>query len=1463
MSIAKIASSSAENYYYEKDPLMNENGEGNNLQFHGKQAEMLGIEEGASVSKEEFSNLLEGKSLDGETQLLDRSKNITSGNENAVFDLSLSAPKSVSLVALGEGGDERLIEAHEKAVATVIQSLEDNYSKARGYVEQEDGSKARESYDTDNMLIATALHSTARPTENDPEPNAHLHTHVLTFNQTYDEKTDSYKALDSREMFADQKALNDTYLSELAKNVKEIGYDIEDNGKGSFNLTGVSQEAIDKFSSRRDEVNEKMEEQGLTSSKDRAFIGSHFKSDKVDMNAEDIKDSWDRKAAEIGTSISEMKENSLSKGEQEKHFSSAKEVLETAGSHLSSNNATFTEKELLNASSKLSLGEFSRNDLKQELDSVKKIGQKEPENLKRLGEDSKGKAIFTTKDMHDIEKRNHEILNQGTKIEGVMSKDQAEAGLKDFEDKNFKLTDGQKNAANEILSGTGQISAIQGDAGTGKSTMLEAVAHAIKYNESNTEVLVSALANKAVSGAVEASKMESGEKFDGVTLHKLTRGGLEEKLGNNQGQVDRVKGIAVGMEDINLSSGKRAFSSDKGFSIDPSNSFSVKGLGKEASFKTKRSELGGKEVYEKSTKVNAGEHKGAVKKDKTTVSVGGAAIKHETTVKLKNGEKFASRTETFNPVKLGGRSGSPLAKMGAGLVGSSKKEVANAKGKTTESSKSFAGLTLETKKANTVNADQSKVKVKALGGLASAERNIISTKNDRGSKNITTKKVGVMGFSFKSVNETTHDKNGNMTSKVSSTEKSFMGMTFGKTTTLDKEGNSNTFSYTKVAGKTSEPKLIESKKVDPESMKKEMKTMDKTTDMKSNTKLLIVDESSMVGAKDLNKILESIKSEKSKGNEIKVVFMGDSKQLQSIGAGKAFDDIQKAIGDKTVVMNESQRQRNDTQKGITDPAAAKEIKVSLDNLDKAGGLHEIKDSEERTKAAVAAIVKKEEVATVNFKGETETTKMDYKNTVGLAATNAENKAINEGVRTELKSQGLIKDEVKTTVNVGVLKDSIKQSSAANYDKGMKLSTFEEVKGMKKGTEYKVIDTDKSKNTLTLKSTEVNKKTGKHDFTTVKTKEIAGKITVKKEEERSFGAGDKIRITETDKKAGLTNSDTGLILEMDQKNKIAKVDFGEGGVKSVDLNKQKGIEHGYSMTNHSAQGISVDRVVASMDTKNNSMNSMNSYYVAMSRQKASSTIITDDKDKLLKQVNKAAENKSSLDDLSKKVEVKSEPKIEAKVSDSLKKEIEAVKGSEREEGRHIKPSEGYDSSNKAGAERNEAKAAGNEEGFKSKQTEFMNQQVVARNGYSESRVEDFANKEVDKGTMTKGSADQFVSNSNDNAKALSDAGILESKGNGDYKFTDSKAKEILHDNADKSHEEIAKVNVEAYNSIEKSESKEVEVAQKTERDHNNGIEKSENNSQETDKNQKIEREVNNSGEKEKSQSDQEQEQAKSR
>ena len=56
---------------------------------------------------------------------------------------------------------------------------------------------------------------------------------------------------------------------------------------------------------------------------------------------------------------------------------------------------------------------------------------------------------------------------------------------------------------------------------------------------------------------------------------------------------------------------------------------------------------------------------------------------------------------------------------------------------------------------------------------------------------------------------------------------------------------------------------------------------------------------------------------------------------------------------------------------------------------------------------------------------------------------------------------------------------------------------------------------------------------------------------------------------------------------------------------------------------------------------------------------------------------------------------------------------------------------------------------------------MNEQIVAKNGYSESKVEDFTKSQVETGRMTEKAASNFVENSHNNAKELEKAGILES------------------------------------------------------------------------------------------------------
>ncbi len=1256
-TIAPISSSTASKYYYEKDPIFNPDGKDQaNIEWYGQIAKDFGIE-GKNITGEEAYNLFQGKSLDGEEQLLDRSKSITSGNERAVFDAILAPPKPVSALGLMEGGDKRILELHKQAVKATIEHTEKNIIATRGYIKQEDGSTKRETYKTGNALIASVSHSTNR--NND----LHMHNHMLISNMTYDKNTNSYKSL-NLDFVNDPKEMNSVYQSEMMKGMRELGYQLEIRDNGAWNVVGFDEKTIEAMSTRKEEIvdaKSKLDSDNINKMTNRK-LGYETKNDKnPNITEKDIQERAKNQLASVGTTIQELKENALNQGKYVNYFSSAKEVLEYTAEKLTQSDARFTERELLSAASEVAQGEFTHKELKNELSNVKKIGQKENNELKRLGTDQKGNEVFTTKEMHQIEKENIQSVKNNIQVNGIMTKEQAEEAYKDFAKEYFELTKGQKDAGFQILTSTDQIGAIQGDAGTGKSTMLKFVAHALEYQNSNVKVAVSSLSNKAVEGAKGFSQTKDGKSFEGRTLHNLTKqDGLNNFVkGDQKGQTQRVKDISKNLNDIHLSTGSKSFSNNKGFSIDPMNKFSINSFKnfETSSKSSKTNYLTGSTTYKKITKVKSGEHKGATKNESTTVNQSGTSIKYQSTIKANNGEVFKQKIETFSPVKLGGRNGSPIAKLGEKVMSSSHREVKNDKGFSKDNKYSIAGITFEHKSAQTSYGDQHKMGMNILG-LAKAEKNIRSNQTKDGLKDTTETKFSLMGLTTKNIVEETYNKQGELTSKVSVNEKSFMGITIGRTTTLD-DKSKDTHNYSKNEDKINNPKLVDQKEIsNKDEMKQESKNMDK--DIKSDKKetaLLVVDEASMMSAKDMNVIFKEVEQLSKEGYNVRVELMGDSKQLQAIGSGSSFDQIKEQLGDKVAEMTESQRQRNTTEQGITNPIAQKDIKTAFDNMEKAGAIKEVKDPDQRINAVVDAITKKENVDIQNFKGETETKNIDYKNTIGLASTNKENQAINAGVRNELKNQGLIKNEVKTSINVGVLKNSIKQSNAVNYEKGMEVKTFEKVNGMAKNTNYKVVDINKKNNSLTLKTTEPDKN-GNHKYTNVKTKDIAGKVTISQKEERSFGEGDKIRITETNKKAGLTNSDQGIITNMDQKNKIATIDFGEKGTKQVDLKQQKGIEYGYSMTNHSAQGISVDRVVATFDTsKNAQMNTMNSTYVAMSRQSAKSVAITDNKENLMNQASKEAKNVSTLDNLK---DEKSNNKVDQKTENQSKEKNDVSK-----------------------------------------------------------------------------------------------------------------------------------------------------------------------------------------------------------
>jgi conjugative relaxase-like TrwC/TraI family protein len=215
--------------------------------WQGRGAELLGLS--GSVRTEEFEALRQG--LDpGTNEFLrvrrsaDRKAvdgtNLAQGR--SLYDFTISAPKSVSIVAI-TGGDDRLIEAHRKAVGETLQEVE-TYAASR--VRQ---AGANEDRPTGNLALAVYHHDTSR--ELDPQ----LHTHAVAANLTFDGEEGRWKALQASEIYQRRAYLSEVYRNALAREVRALGYEIESrrDSKGrdaGFEIGGIPQELLAKFSQR-------------------------------------------------------------------------------------------------------------------------------------------------------------------------------------------------------------------------------------------------------------------------------------------------------------------------------------------------------------------------------------------------------------------------------------------------------------------------------------------------------------------------------------------------------------------------------------------------------------------------------------------------------------------------------------------------------------------------------------------------------------------------------------------------------------------------------------------------------------------------------------------------------------------------------------------------------------------------------------------------------------------------------------------------------------------------------------------------------------------------------------------------------------------------------------------------------------------------------------------------------------
>ena len=461
---------------------------------------MLGLR--GEVTREQFEAVREG--LHPETGEFLRPRHSAdridaNGSEQSkgrsLYDLTFSAPKSVSIQAL-VGGDERLIVAHDRAVREALAEAE-NYAAARVRLEG-----ANEDRTTANWIIAAYRHDTSR--ELDPQ----LHTHAVTANLTYDGVEGRWKALQASGLYERRAYLTEVYRNALAHEVYGLGYEIEPrrDSKGrdhGFEIRGVSDELLGKYSVRsaqRDAAIERftVEHSRRPTNNEVAVLVRESRADKLaEISTERLrKQQQARLLPEEGLALKNLHKKSLKHPRRiPPEPSEVAESLQHAKEHLFERSSVVRDHELMTEALRHGRGKIDRRQLRGALEL----------------EQSRGALIRAENNLASRESLERE-QRMIVEIDGGVGRYERLGGERKFSPSE-RLRDEQQRAVHQILDSRDFAVNLRGAAGTGKTATLTEIARGLR--EADHEVLAVA----PTRGAVE--ELQKVGFRDAMTISRL------------------------------------------------------------------------------------------------------------------------------------------------------------------------------------------------------------------------------------------------------------------------------------------------------------------------------------------------------------------------------------------------------------------------------------------------------------------------------------------------------------------------------------------------------------------------------------------------------------------------------------------------------------------------------------------------------------------------------------------------------------------------------------------------------------------------------------------------------------------------------------------------------------------------------------------------------------------------------
>lgn len=467
-------------YYIEDQEL--------NGMFNGRIAKQLGLE-GQFVDKERFEKLCDNINPTNGDSLTQR----TVKDRRVGYDISFHCPKSVSIYHALSDNDTALDLFKESVSETMTEMETAMQTRIRTQNQYDDR-------DTGKMLWADFIHQTARPVDGYP-PDPHLHCHCFTFNVTYDEVENKFKAGQFHNIKRDMPYYQARFQKRLADKFSKEGFDIRKT-KNGFELTVIPKKAIDHFSKRTNRIGQVAKEKGITNPKELDELGARTRAKKQkNRMMSELQESWRNQLIDNGIDGKAKSETKTTSKDL-----TAKKTIEHAIEHSFSRASVKRERQILAQGyiHAIDNKDVSLDDIDRALTDDKRVFQI------KVGSQSLCTTALVLKEERSMVQYAREGMGRFRPFGSSLQKDNR------FKD----LGREQQTALKHILSSQDQLTMVRGGAGTGKTTLIK---HAVsEIEKTNKKVFLFAPTSNATHDVLK------NEGFDNA--HTVARFLIDKDL---------------------------------------------------------------------------------------------------------------------------------------------------------------------------------------------------------------------------------------------------------------------------------------------------------------------------------------------------------------------------------------------------------------------------------------------------------------------------------------------------------------------------------------------------------------------------------------------------------------------------------------------------------------------------------------------------------------------------------------------------------------------------------------------------------------------------------------------------------------------------------------------------------------------------------------------------------------------